>query len=420
MPDTMIKCEKCNHENELENKFCYKCGAPLPKKNIGKKEEIEDISRNSKPMSQEEVNEEDRKAEKSLLYECERCGKKSKDVKMVTLPSGGTQLLCPDCSYLIFEEEKKKQEREIRYGDLILKTNMLWDESYFIMSLLEPVEDEKKQEGEYTTFDVKPKDFYAKVEEIIRKNELPVQSEVRPTRWEVPFEEYGEVGSEQLLRTYLPGHWYKQFRERRSKLVISLKGHFYSFLKFVIGMDKLGKFVQIKTQLLQDMPPEPIRMPQKRRVAAPSTSALVAVMIVLGLLLGFTGMAIIFGSPGNWTNGILVGIFGLGLIIFGIRKGQSEREKYEKNKRQAEWEYQENLRRVQEKERLKGALKNILHHTRGYKDDDLTILCHSIQKVVNTAIRQLFIETEKAKIERQNFGQKNLFAEKEDSGFGGL
>jgi hypothetical protein len=361
------------------------------------------------------------------MERCEVCGRQKPDVRLSKF-GNVSRKACQAC----IRDEVSRRAGEVDSETLILKTTMIEEETFKVMSIIET---ERDARGNLQTLGIEPEEFYRHVGQVVREMKLPLKVAVRDTRWEVPFEEYGELGSEALIRQYLPEEWYAQFTEKRPRLVLQLENHFYSFIKIIIGMDKLGKFVKVSTVLMEDPPRDKFTRPVKPHPnivkANPGTNwiaggllALVGTVIV-GPIIGPTlcdnlrrmlhfdpGQIIFFGFALLFIAGIVSSIHGSDLN----RKANAEIDRKE---REMNAEYEMALTNFERYIKMRAQLKKICANTRGFKDDDLIILCHSIQRVVNHAIDELYIDTKRLVVERDKYGDR-LFASAAESGFSAL
>lgn len=291
-----------------------------------------------------------------------------------------------------------------RRREMVLNSGMLVGEFGYIL------EEDRAPKGDEVTgihlHAVEDSEFYARVTGLVKDFGLDLDCEILETRWEIAtgqyelsFEKLGEANVRSVLERYLPPTWYQQFGERRPRLVISLRNHFFSFLKCVVGFERLGRFTKLHVMMVEEHPEERFRPPERPASEMPGCQPTTQMMAGGAALLMFLGISMNQGSLA-----MLAVLLGVGSLIHHYVVNQ----KITAANAQKEAEHRNRLSEHERYLRLREILKDVLFKARGFKDEDLLLFTESVSRVVKVAAQQL-CEEKHLKISRRMEGHGRAF-----------
>jgi hypothetical protein len=202
--------------------------------------------------------------------------------------------------------------------------------------------DEQSVHLSHTDRQLTPEDLIGRVQAIIAAQEVPVEVRLMKARW------------------------VNDSREVRSRIVAFLRGHPYSDIKMIMGVDYMGRWASIQLNLATE--PEALAAPPAiRTIETPMGAVLTMVGGALVFLLGLAGSA-----PAAILLGLMVGVGGLVWLIVARSNEQQKhamaRYQWENEKRQREFE--------RAAERL----------SRTFKVDDMRLFCTAMRHVFQAVV----------------------------------
>jgi len=202
--------------------------------------------------------------------------------------------------------------------------------------------DEQSVHLSHTDRQLTPEDLIARVQSIIAAQEVPVEVRLMKARW------------------------VNDSREVRSRIVAFLRGHPYSDIKMIMGVDYMGRWASIQLNLATE--PEALSAPPTApTIETPMGPVVTMIAGVLFVLIG-----LVSSSPGVVLIGFMAAIGGLIWLLIARsnqqQKHAAERFRWENEKRQREFE--------RTAERL----------SRTFKVDDMRLFCTAMRHIFQAVV----------------------------------
>ena len=239
--------------------------------------------------------------------------------------------------------------------------------------------DEQTTHLAHTDRQLAPEELLERVKALLTRDQVPIDVALKPTLWMSDTE------------------------EARPRLIASLRGHRYSDIKMLLGVDYLGRWASIHLSLATE--PEPVTAPPKFDEQPFDAPAVTPVGAIILIALGVLGLLI------SSSAGTAFGVLGVISIIGGfiwLNRRLNEQAAV-RRERKAAWEdAQRERRRAWDQEQQRNAQARATERvSRTFKVDDMRLFSTAMRQVFQTVVDD--IVSQGGEVARIEGGQGGFF-----------